>query len=172
MGASRHKVIHAASLGHRKHEADPENEGKCFCYKLYGQRTVWGCSWHKRYLEYVREAVAATQSGPDGEEVAWQHHRAEDGLKQDFPEGYPVDAWCEVTKSWRRGVVKEKIQRQEADSANAEARWTIRCEHSEATFHSSFLCDTALATKEFLDHFGRGLNLRKSQTLVDPQPTS
>ena len=123
----------------------------------------WGCSWHKRYLEYVREAVAAIQKGQEGDEVAWQYHRVDEhGLKQDFPEGYPVDAWCEVTKSWRRGVVKEKRTRQEDGSANAEACWTIRCEHGDNTFHSAIVCDTSLATKELLDHFGGALKNESS----------
>ena len=111
---------------------------------------VWGCSWQKRYLEYVREAVAAIQKGQDKEELAWQYHRVDEhGLKQDFPAGYPVDAWCEATKLWRRGVVKEKTTRQEDG-------WTIRCEHGDDTFRSKFVCDTSLATKELLDHFGGG----------------
>ena len=92
--------------------------------------------------------------------MAWQYLRVdhEHALKQDFPEGYPVDAWCEATKLWRRGFIEEKISRQEDGSANGEPRWTIRCEHGEHTFPSGFVCDTAVATKELLDHFGGGLN--------------
>ena len=95
------------------------------------------------------------------EEMGWSYEEVDvfDVLEEQFPKDHLVDAWCEATKSWRRGTVEKQDVldiEQEDGSDDAVVRWSLRCQITKQTFASSCICSTSATMKAMLDHFGRG----------------
>ncbi|CAE7928198.1 ANK1, partial [Symbiodinium necroappetens] len=92
-------------------------------------------------------------------EMGWNYEEVDvfDVLEEQFPKGQLVDAWCEATKSWRRGTVEKQDlvdTEQEDGSDDTVVRWTLRCQLTRQTFDAFCVCSTAATMKAMLDHVG------------------
>ncbi|CAE7246880.1 VAC8 [Symbiodinium sp. CCMP2592] len=134
-----------------------------------------GKGWQSKWLEKVREAVESGQrlkvALPPGrvdatqamelakaQEMGWSYEEVDvcDVLEEQFAKGHLVDAWCEATRSWRRGTVEKQDVldvEQEDGSEDAVVRWTLRCQITkQQTFDSLCVCSTAATMQAMLDH--------------------
>ncbi|CAE7354175.1 PUB13, partial [Symbiodinium necroappetens] len=151
-------IFHAEENGHEK---DGGGEGER--------------GWQGKWLEKVQEAVENGQrlkvALPPGrlgatqememakaKEMGWSYEEVDvfDVLEDQFPRGVLVDAWCEATKSWRRGTVEEQdvVVTEQGDGFDAVVRWTLRCQLTGQIFDSSCVCSTFATMKAQLDCFG------------------
>ncbi|CAE7246864.1 VAC8 [Symbiodinium sp. CCMP2592] len=133
--------------------------------------------WQSKWLARVQEAVDNGQrlkvALPPGrvdatqamelakaKEMGWSYEEVDvcDVLEEQFARGHLVDAWCEATRSWRRGTVEKQDVldvEQEDGSEDAVVRWTLRCQITkQQTFDSPCVCSTAATMQALLDHVG------------------
>ena len=137
--------------------------------------------WQSKSLEKVRKAVENGQclkvALPPGrlgatqemelakvKEMGWSYEEVDvfDVLDDQFPRGLLVDAWCEATKSWRRGTVEKQdvVDIEQGDGPkDAVVRWTLRCQLARQIFDSSCICSTSATMKAMQNCFG-GAKLR------------
>ena len=169
-----HIIISARSRGLGDHKPEPDPGG--------GEQSKW--------LEKVQEALKYGQrlkvARPPGQldatqememakakEMGWSYEEVDvfDVLEEQFEKAKLVDAWCEETKSWRRGTVEKQDlvdTEQEDGSDDTVVRWTLRCQITKQTFDAFCICSTLATMKAMLDHVGRHLRSRDS-TRVKPQ---
>ncbi|CAE7738163.1 PUB2, partial [Symbiodinium necroappetens] len=133
-----------------------------------GEKSKW-LEKVQEALEYGQRLKVALPPGQLGatqememtkaKEMGWSYEEVDvfDVLEEQFPKGQLVDAWCEATKSWRRGTVEKQDlvdTEQQKGSDDTVLRWTLRCQLTRQTFDAFCVCSTAATMKAMLDHVG------------------
>ncbi|CAE7867263.1 PUB2, partial [Symbiodinium necroappetens] len=128
-----------------------------------------------KYGQRLKVALPPGQLGATQEmemakakEMGWSYEEVDvfDVLEEQFEKGHLVDAWCEATKSWRRGTVERQdlVDTEQGDgSDDTVVRWTLRCQITKQTFDAFCICSTLATMKAMLDHVGRHLRSSRRQ---------
>lgn len=121
-----------------------DNDGCCWCRKLYGEPKEWGCKWFEKWQRQLRKAIALGQNlivvykegeAGQGDETPWC----------DFPIGYKTDA--EGLGGSQRGEVAfatELLRGQNFKKVDIrQARFRLHivlCEHFGGLLHGNGGC--------------------------------
>ncbi|CAE7851444.1 ANK1, partial [Symbiodinium necroappetens] len=142
------------------HKPEPDPGG--------GEQSKW-LEKVQEALEYGQRLKVALPPGQLGatqememakaKDMGWSYEEVDvfDVLEEQFEKAKLVDAWCEATKSWRRGTVEKQDlvdTEQEDGSDDTVVRWTLRCQLTRQTFDAFCVCSTAATMKAMLDHVG------------------